>query len=333
VADFGISLALGVAGGTRLTETGLSVGTPFYMSPEQATGDQAVGPSTDTYALGSVLYEMLVGDPPYAGSTAQAVLGKIIAGKPVSVTEERSSVPANVDAAVRKALEKLPADRFASAQEFGKALADPGFRHGEAAGVGASSQAGPWNRLAIVASAVAVISTGLLAGSVLSEPDAPAGPVVRFTVPVGEGTEVYLGSEVDAGFGRPATTSLAISPDGNLLVYSGWENVEPDEVESRLYLRRLDQERADPIEGTEGAFNPFFSPDGDWIGFFEGQSLRRVSVVGSNIETIVTIDGPVGPLPLGATWGDDGTIVVGTRGGCSGWRRTVGTRSWSTPTH
>ena len=124
VSDFGIALALGVAGGTRLTETGLSVGTPFYMSPEQATGDQAVGASTDTYALGSVLYEMLVGDPPFAGSTAQAVLGKIIVGKRVSVTEERASVPANVDAAIRKALEKLPADRFTSAQDFARALGD-----------------------------------------------------------------------------------------------------------------------------------------------------------------------------------------------------------------
>ena len=94
------------------------------MSPEQATGDQAVGASTDTYALGSVLYEMLVGDLPYPGSTAQAVLGKIIAGKPVSATDERPSIPANVDAAIRKALEKLPADRFSSAQDFVRALGD-----------------------------------------------------------------------------------------------------------------------------------------------------------------------------------------------------------------
>ena len=96
------------------------------MSPEQATGDQAVGSSTDTYALGSVLYEMLVGDPPYAGNTAQAVLGKIIAGDPVSAAKHRPSVPANVDAAIRCALEKLPADRFTSAQEFVRALDDPG---------------------------------------------------------------------------------------------------------------------------------------------------------------------------------------------------------------
>ena len=76
VAAFGIALAVGAAGGPRLAETGLSVGTPYYMSPEHATGDQPVGSSTDTYALGSVLYEMLVGDPPYGGSTAQAVVGK-----------------------------------------------------------------------------------------------------------------------------------------------------------------------------------------------------------------------------------------------------------------
>ena len=82
ISDFGIALALSASGaGERLTETGLSLGTPYYMSPEQATGDQAVGASTDTYALGCVLYEMLVGDPPFAGSTAQAVLGKIIAGQ------------------------------------------------------------------------------------------------------------------------------------------------------------------------------------------------------------------------------------------------------------
>ena len=94
VADFGIALAVGAAGGSRLTETGLSVGTPYYMSPEQATGDQQVGPASDTYSLAALLYEMLTGDPPYIGSTAQAVLGKIIQGAPVSATAVRRSIPA-----------------------------------------------------------------------------------------------------------------------------------------------------------------------------------------------------------------------------------------------
>ena len=102
VSDFGIALAVGSAGAARLTETGLSVGTPYYMSPEQATGDQYVGPPSDTYALAAMLYEMLTGEPPYMGNTAQAVLGKIIQGTPVSATEIRKSVPANVDAAIRK---------------------------------------------------------------------------------------------------------------------------------------------------------------------------------------------------------------------------------------
>ncbi|HSH75286.1 MAG TPA: serine/threonine-protein kinase [Longimicrobiales bacterium] len=139
VADFGIALAVGAAGGSRLTETGLSVGTPYYMSPEQATGDQAVGPASDTFALACVLYEMLVGEPPYPGNTAQSVLGKIIQGAPVSATAVRRSVPANVDAAIRRALEKLPADRFPDAKAFAKALADPSFRHDVEGAVGAGA--------------------------------------------------------------------------------------------------------------------------------------------------------------------------------------------------
>ena len=127
ITDFGIALAVGGAGGSRLTETGLSVGTPHYMSPEQATGSQHLGPATDIYALGCVLYETLVGEPPYTGSTAQAILGRIIAGERVSVSAQRETVPPNVDAVVGKALEKLPADRFSSAARFAQALRDPSF--------------------------------------------------------------------------------------------------------------------------------------------------------------------------------------------------------------
>ena len=122
IADFGIALAVAQAGGGRVTETGLSVGTPHYMSPEQATGDRDVDPRTDLYALGCVLYEMLLGEPPYSGTTAQAVLAKILTDPAPAPTKVRLSIPPNVDAAIRKALEKLPADRFASAQDFATAL-------------------------------------------------------------------------------------------------------------------------------------------------------------------------------------------------------------------
>jgi serine/threonine protein kinase len=101
VADFGIALAVSQAGGSRLTETGLSLGTPHYMSPEQATGDRAIDARSDIYALGCVLYEMLAGEPPHLGNTVQAVVAKILTEEPEPVTKRRKTVPAHVDAAVR----------------------------------------------------------------------------------------------------------------------------------------------------------------------------------------------------------------------------------------
>ena len=133
ISDFGVALAVSSGGGGRLTETGLSMGTPHYMSPEHATGDQSVSPAIDIYALGCVLFEMLVGEPPYTGSTAQAVLAKILTGEAPSVGERRPTVLVNIDVAVRKALERLAADRFSSAEEQSRALSDPGFRYGAGA--------------------------------------------------------------------------------------------------------------------------------------------------------------------------------------------------------
>jgi TolB-like protein/Flp pilus assembly protein TadD len=122
VADFGIALAVDQAGGERITATGLSVGTPSYMSPEQASGDREAQPSTDIYALGSVLYEMLTGDPPFTGSNVQAVIAKVIGEKPAKLRTIRDTVPEYVEAAVDKALAKVPADRFNTAQAFADAL-------------------------------------------------------------------------------------------------------------------------------------------------------------------------------------------------------------------
>src|SRR5262245_24238726 len=123
VADFGIALAASKAGGSRMTETGMSLGTPTYMSPEQAMGEREITARSDVYALGCVTYEMLIGDPPFTGSTAQAIIAKVMTGQPADITGQRRTVPAHVDTAVLTALEKLPADRFASAAEFAEALA------------------------------------------------------------------------------------------------------------------------------------------------------------------------------------------------------------------
>ena len=288
VGDFGIALAAGVAGGTRLTETGLSVGTPFYMSPEQATGDQGVGPQTDVYALACVLYEMLVGEPPYLGNTAQAVLGKIIQGLPVSATAARNSVPANVDAAIRKALEKLPADRFTSAQGFSRTLDDPGFRHGEeATGAGVTASTSPWNGLSFALGALALVST-LGFGWLLLRPEPPQ-PVSRQIL----STEGWDG--LDTEFGR----YVAIAPDRSSMVLP---------VGGQLALKMQGSTEIVPIPGTEGGRDVVYSPDAQWIAYSVGTELfRRPIVGGSPVRLAEDTEAP--PNRVGLAWLDDGTIL------------------------
>jgi serine/threonine-protein kinase len=126
VADFGIALAVSAAGGSRLTQTGMSLGTPQYMSPEQAVGESDVDSRSDMYSLACVTYEMLVGEAPHVGRTTQAIVAKVITEQASRLTTRRETVPSHVDAAVHKALQKLPADRFASMADFAEALVNPG---------------------------------------------------------------------------------------------------------------------------------------------------------------------------------------------------------------
>ena len=291
VADFGIALAVGAAGSNRLTETGLSLGTPYYMSPEQATGDQPVGASTDTYALGSVLYEMLVGEPPYPGTTAQAVLGKIIAGKPVSATEHRPAVPGNVDAAVRKALEKLPADRFTSAQDFVRALGDEHFRYGELAVVGTSAAVGPWKRLTLAFAALAAVTTLGFAWPLL-RPEPPQ-PVTR----------QILSTERWAGLQAPLGRLAALAPDGSSMVLpigSGGGN-------RQLALKMRGSTEITPIPGTEGALEVVYSPDAQWIAYQVGADVLKRPLVGGAPVTLAEDANPSGVSAL--AWLDDGSIL------------------------
>ena len=293
VADFGIALAVSAAGGgERLTETGLSLGTPYYMSPEQATGDQVVGPSTDTYALGCVLYEMLVGEPPYPGGTAQAVLGKIIAGEPVSAAKQRPSVPANVDAAVRRALEKLPADRFRSALEFAKALEDEHFRYGQLAAAGAGDAVGPWNRLTLAFAALFALAAVTATWSIL-RPDPPR-PVTRISVRIPE----------DQLF-DPERGDLDLSSDGSLMVYRG----VGDGGQPQLWARRWDGAlEATPVRDTDNAVRPAISPDGQEVAFY---------ILGSDSIRVVPLqEGVSRTLPVSAhsdgaypRWGPDGAWI------------------------
>jgi eukaryotic-like serine/threonine-protein kinase len=150
VADFGIALAVREAGGPRLTESGLSLGTPQYMSPEQATGGRELDARSDVYSLAAVVYEMLAGEPPHTGPTAHAVIAKLLAERPTRLRTVRDTIPQGIEAAVAQALAKVPADRFRAAGEFAAALTASGR------GPTAGSQ---WHRAAVggsVAGAVAV---------------------------------------------------------------------------------------------------------------------------------------------------------------------------------
>ncbi len=126
LADFGIALALREAGGNRLTETGLSLGTPQYMSPEQATGDRALDARSDIYSLGAVMYEMLTGEPPHSGATVQAVIAKLMTERPTAIRTVRETVSPELEATVSRALAKVPADRWTSAADFSRALESAG---------------------------------------------------------------------------------------------------------------------------------------------------------------------------------------------------------------
>ncbi len=160
LTDFGIALAVKEAGGNRLTETGLSLGTPMYMSPEQATGDRMLDARSDVYSLAAVLYEMLAGEPPVTGPTAQAMIAKLMTERPTHLRVVRPSVPEAVDAAVAKALDKTPADRFASAGDFARAI--------EVKPVAAAAQTGRrvgWPVVAGTLGVVLLAGLGFLAGT------------------------------------------------------------------------------------------------------------------------------------------------------------------------
>jgi serine/threonine protein kinase/ketosteroid isomerase-like protein len=122
LADFGIALAVKEAGGARLTQSGLSLGTPQYMSPEQAMGDRSVDARSDQYSLAAVLYEMLVGEPPHSGPNLQAIIAKLLTQRPVRIRTLRETVPISIESAVEKGLAKLPADRYPTVDGFVKAI-------------------------------------------------------------------------------------------------------------------------------------------------------------------------------------------------------------------
>jgi len=307
VADFGIALAVSAAGGGRMTETGLSLGTPHYMSPEQASADRDLSARSDVYSLGCVLYEMIAGQPPHTGPSAQSILVRILTENPRPLTEMRHTVPAHVSAVVSKSIEKLPADRFESAGEFMRALEDPTFTYEPSpplatatrtaavpAAVGPPGGGVPtW--LAAVITAVAL--TGGYALSALRNPTPLTHPSAEFVILPDSSHRLIF----------PCCGALvAVSPLGDRVVYLG----AADEGEGAfLYQRPLGQREATRTPGTEGARQPFFSPDGEWVGFSTRGALMKVRLDGG--APLPVVAGLSGRM-AGASWGEDDRIVFGS---------------------
>src|SRR5688500_6163660 len=210
VADFGIALAVSAAAGGRMTETGLSLGTPHYMSPEQATADKEISGRSDVYSLASVLYEMLAGQPPHLGGSAQQIIMKIITEPAAPVTQLRRSVPPNVSSAVAKGLEKLPADRFESAKAFSDARGNPAFTHGISAvhPVVVTQWSSPART---GAAAIVTALVAMAAWEWIRDPGQVAPPNMRLLIDF---------PEERAPIFQPGG-AFALSPDGSRLAYTG----------------------------------------------------------------------------------------------------------------
>ncbi len=292
VADFGIALALSAAAGTRMTETGLSLGTPHYMSPEQATAEKELTPRSDIYSLGSVLYEMLTGTPPHTGASAQQVIMKIVTEEATPVTRIRKAVPPNVAAAVAKAVERLPADRFESAAAFARALGDPSFHTtGARRDSGVTRMA---NRLSGKLGVAALVAGSFVIAAVGWLRPRPSSPILRYGLALPPNQAPVIG---------PVLATPA--PDGTFLVYLG-----PGPGGRQLWIKPRDRYDATPVPGTAGATSFTLSPDGDWIAMIAHGRLSKLPVRGGAEVPLVSDD--VGNA-FGVAWLDDGTIVYSSR--------------------
>jgi eukaryotic-like serine/threonine-protein kinase len=299
IADFGIALAVSTAGGGRMTETGLSVGTPHYMSPEQAMGEREITARSDVYALGAITYEMLLGEPPFTGPTAQAIVARVLTEKPASLTQRRERVPAHVEDAVHTALEKLPADRWDCAGEFVAALQGRVTVNGTLTNHGrraaTPSPGAQRARVVRTTALVALLAAGAVAVWVAARP-------LRVDAP-GEWTATSILAPANGNFAEQR--SLALTRDGRRLAFVF---AAADGTRS-LWLRDLARHDAEPIPRTTGADAPFWSPDGRSLGFFAAGYLNVIDANGAARRLCPAAGAGSG------SWSESGMILFSHRGG------------------
>jgi Tol biopolymer transport system component/tRNA A-37 threonylcarbamoyl transferase component Bud32 len=292
VADFGIALAVEQAGGQRMTQTGLSLGTPQYMAPEQAMGERNIDARVDIYALGVVTYEMLAGEPPFTGATAQAVVARVITEQPRSLSAQRRSIPSAVDDAVLTALEKLPADRFDSAADFARALSSehaidvgrPHARHEARA-----RQSAIWP-VAAAAGALVLAAAAFLVAKHRYE---PRSPIAAF------------GASRKVTWERGLEIQPALSPDGKYIAYAAGTTIR-----TQVYVRQVTGGRAVKLtdDSTSVETNPQWSADGSRILFLSDGGVFSAPSSGGSArpEMRAVSQDPI----TSAVWSPDGRSIA-----------------------
>jgi Tol biopolymer transport system component len=305
LADFGIALAVQQAGGNRLTETGISLGTPQYMSPEQATGDRELDARSDVYSLGAVLYEMLTGEPPVTGPTVQAMIAKLLTQRPVSIRTVRDTMPAAVDRAVMQALARTPADRYSSAGDFAMAL-ERSVTPGQTADVPRRKRVLRW----------------LLAGAALVVLAFFAFRIWRGPAPL-----PVLGRSEQLTAEQGLEIQPAISPDGRFVAYSAG-----NASRMRIFIRPAGGGRTIPLSDDSNAVETHaaWSPDGTTLLFLMRGGVSIASALGGSSRPVIAPSPTAGVVS--ATWSPDGRTIAFVRGDSllatpvdGGETRTIGT--------
>jgi eukaryotic-like serine/threonine-protein kinase len=275
------------------TREGIILGTAAYMSPEQARG-KTVDRRCDIWSFGALLFEMLSGKQAFAGEDVSHTLAAVIMKDP-DWSALPATTPASIQRLVRRCLSKDPKQRLrdigdariaieetlAGSPDVG-AVREPPL---QSAPTPIGRRALPW----ALAAVLALVLVALIIGNTLRQPLIPTRPIARLLVNLPPADHLALG----------LTPVLAMSPDGTRLVYVGNRGGS-----RQLYVRPLDRFEATPIPGTEGAETPFFSPDGQWVGFFADGKLKKVSLSGGVVMTLCSA-----PENRGASWGPDDTII------------------------
>ena len=278
--------------GNSITAQGTIVGTLQFMAPEQLEGKE-VDARTDIFAFGVVVYEMATGKKAFEGKTQASLIAKILETDPPPMSSLQPMTPPALDRLVKKCLAKEPEKRWQAASDVCdelKWIAEGGSQATLAATVAPKGIRTLGRRPLILSVGSLLIGLAIAGLAVWNLKPVPPRPVSRFTIALPPGQQL-------AGLG--SGPAAVLSPDGTHLAY-----VATQGGKQQLYLRALDSLEARPIPGTEGGVNPFFSPDGQWVGFFAGGKLKKVSVYGGAAVTLGDAQ-----VPLGASWSSQGMIA------------------------